>query len=187
MGEQSPYRKIFKKSRPPHIRGGEPVNFHVNNFLGVSWEFRGSRPPLCIYIYFFNYFFYKGIALPNNLVPFVLKSDKNWAIDTISKKKSAPPLFSDIFQFSTNFGGFGLFFGNCVNRSIFIRFQNGRLQIVQKSNPLIEKILKIYIYIYKGGWEPHNFQLTPKKLLIWKLTGSPPLMWGEGIFLDIFL
>ena len=45
----------------------------------------------------------------------------------------------------------------------------------------------IYIYIYKGGREPLNFQLTPKKLLIWKLTGSPPLMWGEGIFLDIFL
>ena len=54
LREQSPYRKIFKKSRPPPILGGgEPVNFHINNFLGVSWEFRGSRPPLCIYIYIF--------------------------------------------------------------------------------------------------------------------------------------
>ena len=33
-------------------------------------------------------------------MPSFLKSEKNWAIDAISKKTSGPPLFSDILQFS---------------------------------------------------------------------------------------
>ena len=41
------------------------------------------------------------------------------------------------WNISENRGGGGVFFGNCVNRSIFIRFQNEWHQIVQKSYALI--------------------------------------------------
>ena len=96
--EQSPSIQIPKKSVSTKLGGGEPVHFHMNNFLGVSRKFRGSRPPKYIYIYFY-YFFYKGIALPNNLPPSVSKSEKNWAIDAIKKKNfclpSPPPLFAE--------------------------------------------------------------------------------------------
>ena len=45
-------------------------------------------------------------------------------------------------------------------------------------------MLKQLVSTILGGGKPVNFQLTPKKLLIWKLTGSPPLIWGRrGFFL----
>ena len=52
-------------------------------------------------------------------------------------------------------GGAGSFLVNCVNCSIFLRFRKKSHQIVQKSNPLIEKIIKnIYIYILGGAGAP---------------------------------
>ena len=48
-------------------------------------------------------------------------------------------------------GGAGSFFGNCVNRSIFLRFQKRRHQIVRKSNPLIARYKKMVFTTLGGG------------------------------------
>ena len=81
--EQSPYSKIPKKNGIHHISWGSPSTFISTIFLGVSWN---SRPPYLIWwIPIFYVFSYKGIILLNNLVPFVLKSEKNLVIDAISK------------------------------------------------------------------------------------------------------
>ena len=109
-----------------------------------------------------------------NLIPFVLKSEKNWAIEEISKKTSVPPLFAHIFHFTTIFGGTD-FFWNSVNRSIFLRFWNEWHQIVWKSNPLIYRYQNNLVSTRLGrGEEPMNYSLPLKKILICKLRGSPP-------------
>ena len=121
--EQSPYRKISKKIPSPHIRGGEPVNFHINNFLGVSWKLWGSHPPLYIYIYFFNIFSIRGLLFWTIWsLPFwnLIKIER---LTQFPKKSPNPPEMVENWNISENRGGES-FFGNCVNRSIFLRFQN---------------------------------------------------------------
>ena len=133
MGEHSPYRKISKKIPSPQIRGGGARQFSYQQFFRGKLKVKGLPPPLIyIYIFFFKYFFYKGIALTNKLVPSVLKSEENWAIDAISKKTSAPP---PIFRSQTS----SL---KKKKRSIFLRLRKRRQKIVQKSNPLIDIYIK---------------------------------------------
>ena len=43
--------------------------------------------------------------IPFNLIPFFSKSEKKLSIEEIFKKTSVPPLFTDIFYFTTIFGG----------------------------------------------------------------------------------
>ena len=148
--EQSPYRKISKKIPSPHIRGGGARQFSYQQFFRGKLRVQGLPPPLCIYIYFFNYFFYKGIALPNNLVPSILKSDKNWAIDTISKKTSAPPYFHH----------FRLLFWKKKNCSIFLRLQKKDIKLFRRAIPLHPDIKKIDIHHIRGGESPSTFIST---------------------------
>ena len=56
-----------------------------------------------------------------DLIPSVLKSEKNWAIKEITKKTSLPPLFADIFHFTTIFGGTDFFFLKFCQLIIFSR------------------------------------------------------------------
>ena len=64
------------------------------------------------------------------------------------KKTSAPPLFSDIFKFST-FETF--FFGNCVNRSIFVRNQKQGIKLFRRAIPFYPDPQKIGIHHIRGG------------------------------------
>ena len=90
------------------------------------------------------------------------------------KKKSQ---MVENWNISENRGG-RKFFWNCVNRSIFLRFWKRRHQIVWKSNPLIEKIIKnIYMYI-RGGGSPWTFCLPLKKCWYENWWARPPLIWG---------
>ena len=50
-------------------------------------------------------------------------------------------------------GGTGSFFGNCVNRSIFVWDQKRRHQIVRKSNLLLSRYIKNGIHHIRGGAE----------------------------------
>ena len=114
-------------------------------WLLLIWKLTGS-PPLMWWISIFLISWCKGIALLNNLMPFFCNRRKIERF--FFQKRSLKWWKTGIYL---KVGGGGSFFWNCVNRSIFIRFQNGRDQIVWKSNPLIEKIMKKYIYIYIRG------------------------------------
>ena len=114
-----------------------------------------------------------------NLIPSILKSEKNWAIDEILKINFPTPIICGYFPFYHYFRGYGFVFWNCVNWSFFLGFWNRWHQIVRKSNPLIYRYQNDLVSTRLGGGSPWTFrlQLTPKKLLICKLRGSIPLMW----------
>ena len=135
---------------PNFLFSGPPMvcrtTFFFPNFFFIPkkclYENWRAPPPLMWWISIFLISWCKGIALLNNLMPFFCNRRKIERF-FFSKKKSE---MVENWNISESRGG-GSFFWNCVNRSIFIRFQNGRDQIVWKSNPLIEKIIKKYIYI----------------------------------------
>ena len=54
FGRAIPFYPDTKIIGNHHIRGGEPINFHINHFLGVSWKFRGS-PTNVVDTIFFGY------------------------------------------------------------------------------------------------------------------------------------
>ena len=114
-----------------------------------------------------------------NLIPSVLKSETNWAIEEILKRNFPTPIICRYFPFYHYFRGYGFVFWNCVNWSFFFR-------ILKQMAPNYSVEWSPYIQIPKWfgihhimGREPMNFrlQLTPKKLLICKLRGSLPLIW----------
>ena len=84
------------------------------------------------------------MALPNKLVPSVLKSEENWAIDAISKKTF----------------------------SILLQFQNGLQWIVWESIPLIEKYPKKIPPTLGGGARQYSYQQFFRGKL--KVQGLPP-------------
>ena len=79
--ERSPYRKNTKKLVSTTL-GEEPLNFQLTPKKLLIWKLMGSPPLMCVCvwekIYIYIYIFYKGIALPNNLLQFILKSEINW-------------------------------------------------------------------------------------------------------------
>ena len=107
----------------------------------------GGSPLLMWWIPFFLYMAIRGLLFQTIWCLLFWNRRK---IERLTQfpKKLPPPLFSDIFQFSTIWD---FFFGNCVNRSIFVRNQKTRHQNVQKSNPLLSRSQKIGIHHIRGG------------------------------------
>ena len=68
-----------------------------------------------------------------NLIPFVLKSEKNLAIKEITKKTSLPPLFADIFHFTTIFGGTDFFFEILSIDNFFSDFETDGTKLFERA------------------------------------------------------
>ena len=116
LGERSPYRKIYKKNPPPHIRGGRAHQFSYQHFFRGKQKVQGLPPPL-IYIYiFFIIFSIRGLLFQTIWCLLFQNRRKIERLTQFPKKLPAPPYF----QIYSSFLPFETFFLNCVNRSIFV-------------------------------------------------------------------
>ena len=134
--------------------------------------------------YIFYYFFYEGIALLNNLMPSFLKSDKNWAIDAISKKTSGPPLFSDIFQFSTIWD----FFLEIASIAQFLsEIEKEGIKLFRRAIPFYPDPQKIGIHHIRGGGGASIFRLPLKNCSYENWRARPPPNVVDTNFFGIWI
>ena len=126
---------------------------------------------------------------PFSLIPFVLESEKNWAIEEIEKKTSDSH-YLQMFSILLLFSEVRIFFWNSVNWSFFLGFWNGWHQIVRKSDPLISRYQNDFVSTTLRGRSPRtqNFQHTPKKCWYVSWGALPlPLMWWIPICFGIWI
>ena len=138
----------------------------------MKHKLTSSHPPNVVDTIFLGYFSIRGLLFRT------ISHHPHWNRRKIEKvvffyKTSVS---HDLQIFSANKGrGGGSIFWNCVNRSIFLRLRNRLRQLARKSNFLIEKIKKIYIYIYKGGaGAPWTFSLPLKNCWYENWWAPPP-------------
>ena len=128
--------KYPKKILSPHIRGGEPVNFHINNFLGVSWKLWGSHPPLYIYIYIFNIFSIRGLLFWTIWsLPFwnLIKIER---LTQFPKKSPNPPKLVENWNISENRGGADFFFEIVSIAQFLSDFKTNGTKLFRRAIPL---------------------------------------------------
>ena len=107
--------------------------------------------------------------IPFNLIPSVLKSEKNWAIEEIKKKTSVPPLFAHIFHFTTIFGGTDFFFEILSIVQFFSDFEMNGTKLFRRATPLYPDTKMIWYLPHWGGGAP---QLTYQQFFRGKLKSS---------------
>ena len=110
-------------------------------------------------------------------------SDKNWAIDTISKITSGPPPIFRYIPVYHHFRGVRTFFLKLRQSLNFCpRSKKKASNCSEEQSPSIQ-IPKILVSTTLGG-ELVYFHINNFLGVSWKLTGSPlPLMWWIPIFL----
>ena len=112
-------------------------------------------------------------------MPCFLKSDKNWAIDAISKKTSAPPYF----QIYSSFPPFETFFLEIVSIAQFLsEIKKQGIKMFRRAIPFYPDPQKIGIHHIRGGGGASIFRLPLKNCSYENWRARPHLMWWIPIF-----
>ena len=89
-------------------------------------------------------------------------SDKNWAIDAISKKKSEPPENGGKLEYIWRWGGPEVFLEIVSIAQFLSEIKKEGIKLFGRAIPFYPDTKKIGIHHIRGG-EPVKFRLTPKK------------------------
>ena len=143
--------KLFRRAIPfypdpqkigiHHIRGGGGASIFRLPLKNCSYENWRARPHLMWWIPIFWYLDRRRLLFWTIWCLLFWNRRKIERLTQFPKKLPPPPL---IFRYIPVFHHLRLFFWNCINRSIFVRYQKRGHQIVRKSNPLLSR--------YQNNW-----------------------------------
>ena len=134
--EQFPYRKMPQKIGIHHIWWGEPLEFQLTPKKIVDMKVEGLPPTNVVDTNFFWYFSIRGLLFWTIWCHLFWNRRKIERLTKFQKKSSVPPLFADIFHFTTIFWGYGIFFEILSIVKFFSDFKTDGSKLFGRAIPL---------------------------------------------------